>query len=186
MAYNSTSIELEYIIVGAKFNVDFLDSSFTKDEKKELREFIDAMSQEICIDKSYVDCHENLRSNVFMIESGWNALKDMIIDTRFCKYMHNYAQGAIAEAFATMARCYMYECVSMKTDKCTSINITLANDSAFEVIVCKDTSYDFKRYVGKWQDWDFDENGKFLSSHAKHEDIESPSEDEEEVNNDDD
>ena len=181
MAYNSTSIELEYIIAGAKFNVDFLDGSFTEDEKKDIREFIDAMSQEICIDKSYVDCHENLRSNVFMIESGWNALKDMILDTHFCKYMHNHAQGAIAEAFATMARCYIYECVSMKTDKFTSINITLANDCEFEVIVCKDTSYDFRRYIGKWQDWDFDENGKFLSSHAKYEPKEIP-----EVNNDDD
>ena len=166
MAYNKSSVELEYIFIGMKFNVEFLAGVFTDEEENDIRDFIDKMSKTICIDKTYVECSQNKRKNTFMLESGWNSLKDFIIDSRYCKYMHNQSEEIIVDAFATMGRCYMYECLALKTDKFSNVNITVQNDSEFEVVICKDESNDYKKYLGKWQEWEYDDYGNFLSSHA--------------------
>ena len=75
MTYRKNSMELEYVLIGMKFDVEFLEDSFTDEEKKELTYFIDNISTTIYIDKSYVECKENKRKSVFMIESGWNSLR---------------------------------------------------------------------------------------------------------------
>lgn len=185
MVYSKSSIELEYVFLGMKFNVEFLEGSFTDDEKKDLSSFIEDMSKTICIDKSYVDCKENKRKSTFMIESGWNSLKDVILDSKFCKYTFNATDEVLIDAFATMGRCYIYECLALKTDKFTHINVTVKEDCEFEVIVCKDSSEDYKKYLGRWQDWEFDDEGNFLSSHINDEGYGEDVKPEDEVNNDD-
>lgn len=161
--FNKSSIELEYVIIGMKFNVEFLDGSFSEEEQKDIRDFIEHMSEKMYIDRSYVECKENKRKSVFMIESGWNALRDLMLDSRFGKHLYGQSAEVLADAFATMSRCYVYECLSLKTEKFTEISVTVKDDCVFDVVVCKDTSKDYKTYKGRWQDWAFDENGKFLS-----------------------
>ena len=147
-----------------------------------LEEIVKIMSRKIFIDKSYVECKDNKRKSVFMVESGWNSLRDVILDTKFCKYIYGNTNEVLIDAFATMGRCYVYECLSSKTEKFTSINVTVKEDCEFEVIVCKDVSNDYKRYLGRWQDWEFDDDGNFLSSNADNKETEDDSE----VNNSDD
>ena len=54
MVYRKNSIELEYVLLGMEFDVEFLEDIFTDEEKKELTYFIDNISKAIYIDKSYV------------------------------------------------------------------------------------------------------------------------------------
>lgn len=163
----SSSLELEYIFVGVKFIVEFSEEcEFSEEETKKIRDFVTKMSKSICIDKSYVECIENKRKSTFMLETGWNALKDVILDTNYCKNSFEHANAVIIDAFVTMVRCYMYECLAQVTDKSSYVNILVDGNCEFDVIVCKDTSMDYKKYFGKWQDWEFDDNGKFLSSHV--------------------
>ena len=157
---STNAFELSFIITGMKFDVEFEDDVFTDEEKKDLLSYIESMSREIAIDKTYVECNENKRASTFMIESGWNALRDTLIDSEYCRYLHPSGHSTIVDAFVTMARCYMYECVALKTENISSISIQ-ARLEPFDVIVCKDTSNDWKKYPGKWQNWKFDENGKF-------------------------
>lgn len=182
MTYRKNSMELEYVLLGMKFDVEFLEDAFTDEEKKELTYFIDNISKAIYIDKSYVECKENKRKSVFILESGWNSLREVILDTKFCKYMHENTEEGLIDAFATIGKCYVYECLSSKTEKFTCINVAIKEDCEFEVIVCKDVSNDYKRYLGRWQDWEFDDDGNFLSSNADSKETEDDSE----VNNSDD
>ena len=167
MAYNSkSSLELEYIFIGMKFVVEFQeDGEFLDEETKEIRDFVSKMSKVICIDKSYVECNENKRKSTFMLENGWNALKDVVLDTDYCRHMSDHANAVVIDAFVTMSRCYMYECLANITDKFSQVNIFVDGSCEFEVIVCKDIALDYKNYSGRWQDWEFDNDGKFLSSH---------------------
>ena len=185
MAYTKSSIELEYVFLGMKFDVEFLEGSFTDDEKKDILDFIDGMSRAIYIDKSYVDCKENKRKDTFMLESGWNSLREVILDTRFCKYTYGMTEEVLVDAFTTMGRCYMYDCLSKKTDKFTQVNIEVKEDCEFEVVICKDVAHDYKNYLGKWQDWEFDDEGRFLSSHVDDKEYAEEVKPEDEVNRDD-
>ena len=155
------SFELEFMIIGAEFTVEFEEGYFDDEEQQEIKNYIDGLSKCIAIDKSYVECKANRRNSVFMIEDGWNSLRDMLIDTEYGRYLHPKNHENLIEAFVTMARCYMYECVSLKTDNYSHIDISMS-DKPFDIIICKDKSNDWKNYAGKWQDWEFDENGNYI------------------------
>ena len=167
MAINKHSIDLEYVFLGVKFDIEFSDDSFTKEEENDIVDFIDVMSRRICIDKSYVDCRENRRKNAFMLEKGWNALNEIVLDTKYCQYLDDRCTYAILDAFMTMIKCYMYDCLAMKTDKFADILLTIDSTHEFDVIICKDSSNDYKNYPGPWQTWEFDDNGNFLSASPK-------------------
>ena len=162
MAENLNTFELEFIIIGAKFNVEFEDGFFDEDEKHEMIEYIDAISKKIFIDRSYVECKGNNRKSVFMLEDGWNSLRDMLIDTDYGKYLHLKNHETLIEALSVMANCYLYECISLKTEHISHISISIKPEP-FDVIICKDRSNDWKNYKGEWQNWKFDDNGNFLS-----------------------
>lgn len=167
MVYRKNTLDLEYVIVGMKFDVEFQEDVFSKEEQQDLRDFIEKMSKEIYIDKTYVECKENLRKSTFMIESGWNALQDLILDSKYCRYLDTNGIFVVIDAFMTMCKCYMYECLAVKTDNFQDIAITVKKDCIFDVVVCKDVAHDSKRYIGQWQDWKFDENGNFMHSSSK-------------------
>lgn len=162
MERSINSFELMFIFKNVKFNVGFEDGFFDNDEKDEIRNIVKSLSDNIVVDKTYVDCCENLRKSVFMIEDGWNSLHDMLIDTEYGKYLHPNSHLLLVDAFSTIARCYMYECISAYTDKCSHISITIDNKQDFDVIICKDKSNEWKKYPGKWQDWEFDKDGKII------------------------
>lgn len=160
---NTNAFELEFVIIGAKFDVEFEDGYFDEDEKKEILNFIESLSNTIPIDRSYVESNMNKRTSVFMLEDGWNSLRDMLIDTEYGKYLHPKNHEILVESFSIMAKCYLYECLSLKTEHISHINISIKTDP-FDVIICKDKSNDWKNYKGKWQDWKFDDNGYYLGS----------------------
>ena len=118
------------------------------------------------IDKSYVECDLNKRKSTFIIEDGWNSLRDTLLDTNYGMYLHPSSHNVLVEAFMLMARCYLYECLALKTEHITHVNITI-KDEPFDVIVCKDTSNDWKNYAGRWQTWKFDENGNPMFPKSK-------------------
>ena len=167
MVHRRNTVDLEYIFIGMKFDVEFQENVFTEDEERDIRNYIDEMSREIYIDKTYVECKENLRKSTFMIESGWNALQDLMLDSKYCKYLDAAGIYTVIDAFSTMGRCYMYECLALKTEYFQNIAITLKKDCVFDVIICKDIAHDSRRYVGRWQDWKFDSTGKFVPPDSK-------------------
>ncbi len=161
MAYKDT-FELEFIIRNIKFNLDFEDGYFDDNEEKELSEYVESLSREICIDKSYVDCSLNKRTSTFMTEIGWNSLKSVLVDTDYCRFLPTKNHASLVDSLCMMARCYMYECLALKTDNYEHINVMIDPDCTFDIVICKDNSNDWKKYLGKWQTWKYDLSGNYI------------------------
>lgn len=152
------NVEITYIIKNLTFDVEFEDNFFQDEDIKYIKHHIDLLSKCIAIDKSYVECSQNKHKNTFLIENGWNALKETLIDSEFGLKLLNDHQHAIVEAFSTMAKCYMYDAISeYYKDKYENIyehiNITPSITSTFDVIICKDASDEWKKYKGDWTQW---------------------------------
>lgn len=150
--HNTSSFELKYVIRGMKFKLDFEEGCFDEGEKKEICEFVEHMSSEMHIDSSYVDRVGSKYKSTFMLDEGWKSLRDIILDSQCCKYLHPNYQETIADAFCSMGRCYMYECLAMKYDF-SHIQVDIDPCCEFDVSFVKDTSNAWKMYTGKWQTW---------------------------------
>ena len=113
------------------------------------------MSKEIAIDKSYVECNQNKRKSTFLIEDGWNSLKDMLLDTEYGKYLNDENKHILIDTYATVIKCYMYECLVDAGYAYDHIGLEIDPRCKFVTIICKDTSNSWKNYPGKWQTWKF-------------------------------
>ena len=101
----SISFGIRFVIKGMKFNVEFEDGFFDDNEKKDIENFIDAMSNEMHIDSSYVDNKETKYANTFMLEDGWNALCELIKDSKYGKYLHQSSQESVQDGNMTVFFC---------------------------------------------------------------------------------
>lgn len=149
----STSFGIRFVIKGMKFSVEFEDGFFDDNEKKDIENFVDAMSNEMHIDSSYVDNKETKYANTFMLEDGWNALCELIKDSKYGKYLHQSSQETLIEAFCMMGKCYIYECLSLLYDF-RHIQVEVDPHYEFDVIFLKEDPSTWKHYPGKWQTWD--------------------------------
>ena len=162
---STSAFELEFVITGIKASIEFEDGYFDEDKQKDISEYVKSMSKEMCIDKSYVECSNNKHADTFLVETGWDTLRDLLIDSGYGRYLHKESVASLVEAFVVMAKCYLYECVMIKyQDAAEHINISIAN-APFDVTICKDTSNSWKSYIGKWQSWNFDDNGNYVPQH---------------------
>lgn len=153
MNQNISAFDISFVIIGMKFTVSFEEGFFDNNEQKEIIDFINRMSREMYIDSSYVDKKGTKYSSVFMLEDGWNALCDLIKDSKYGKYIHPNSQETLIEAFCMMGKCYMYECLSLAYDF-THIMIEVDPSYEFDVAFLKEDPNVWKRYPGKWQTWD--------------------------------
>lgn len=159
MAHTTLALDLEFIIKGMFFKIAFEDDFFDVAEKNRITYIMSSISESIYIDRSYVECAGNKRLDVFLTSEGWESLCDLMIDTRFCRNVHGVTQESMVDSFIMMAKCYVYECLSKFTDKIEHIELSIDDEKPFEVIVCKDESKDWKSYKGRWQDWEYDDEG---------------------------
>ena len=149
---STQAFEIHYAIIGMKFNIAFEDGFFDDDEKKEITEFIDHMSEEMHIDSSYVDRKGTKYKSTFMLDEGWTSLNDVILDSECCKYLHPKSQETLIDAFCMMGKCYMYECLALKYDY-QHIQLEIDTNHDFDVVFMKDSTRAWKMYTGKWQTW---------------------------------
>lgn len=159
MAHTISALDLEFIIKGMFFKIAFDDAVFDDTEKNRIICILSNISESIYIDRSYVECTGNKHLDVFLSLEGWKSLCDLIIDTRFCRNAHSVTKESIVDSFVMMAKCYVYECLSKFTDKIEHIELSIDDDKPFEVIICEDDSKNWKSYKGRWQDWEYDDDG---------------------------
>lgn len=158
-----SAFELEYVIRGMSFDIMFDEEFFpNSEERTKIFDYLRWMSREICIDKSYVDLHDG-RPGAFMLEEGWNSLKDLLADSSYGADLNMQAQASVAEIFAVMAKCYMYECAASflgSLDNAKHISIEVQEDCVYKVVICKSANGAWKNAIGCWQEWEFDDDGK--------------------------
>ena len=147
------AFELEFILLNVQFDVSFDEDVFDESERNEIIDFVNSLSHEIPVDKTYVDFKGTNFKDTFLTEEGWNALCDTILDSSFCKYIHPRNHETIVDAFVTIARCYIYQCLLSRYGNVEHIIAMVRPNTSFDVVICKDCSNEWKKYPGKWQTW---------------------------------
>lgn len=148
----TSAFELEFVFIGMKFNVTFEEGFFEEKEQKEILDFVEQMSREIHVDSSYVEKKGTKFKSTFMIDDGWTQLNEVILDSKFCQYLHPKSQETIIDAFCTMGKCYIYECLALFYDF-QHILVEVDPKHDFEVAFLKDMSNAWNHCKGKWQTW---------------------------------
>lgn len=136
-----------YVCVDFSVNEDF----YSTEDCKKIKNILQIITEEIVIDKSYVEFSENKHEDVFMTEFGWNELCKLTIDTK--KNATKKQNITKLEAYMLMILSYIYlffENLGYNTDE---IYFEIAKDSRFMTTFCKDTIQEWKYYPGKWQTW---------------------------------
>jgi hypothetical protein len=141
-------IEFQFLITGLSYNIKFLSNLFDKNEQIELKHFINHISQSITIDKSYVMSKDNKYENVFLIEDGWNSLKEILLLSAFGSKLHQKDHHVLVNLFLSMAECYVFNTLLTYYDY-TYINITdhielIPNSKNIIIDVSRDTIQEWK------------------------------------------
>lgn len=147
------NIEFQFLITGLSYKIKFLSNLFDKSEQIELKNFIDHISQSISIDKSYVMSDDNKYENVFLIEDGWNSLKEILLLSTFGSKLHHKDHHVLIKLFLSMAECYVFNALLTYYDY-TYINITdhielIPNSKNITVDVSRDTIQEWKYIKSK-------------------------------------
>jgi len=136
------------IISGFRLEIDSLENEKDLDEIK--KEF-DLISEEIWIDKTYVDFKENKYEFVFLREDGWNELKRFI-----WKIYDNYSietHMIIRKTLESIIISYMeHMAVQLGYDP-ELLYFSVDPDSDINIRLIKDTAKEWLTYPGRWQDW---------------------------------
>ena len=142
-------IELQYIVKNIKFCVEFKTAFFDNETEMEIKSFVDQISNEICIDKSFVKCDTNKYTDVFLTEEGWESLKHMLLLSVYGTYLGKKDQEMLTNVFASIAECYILSSMMSYFDFeyiniSDHIELTLDKKSKFDVIVLKDVATEWK------------------------------------------
>lgn len=153
------SIEIQYIIKNLEFDIQFDNDFFSNKDKKQIKNTLDMITKTIYIDKSYVESSKNKHNNTFLVENGWELLKQTIIESEFGIKLSKSNQEMLVETISTMAKCYVYSLlINYYEHDYPNINeyihISPSLTSKFDVIICKDTSNEWKSYKGDWTQWE--------------------------------
>lgn len=83
---------------------------YDEDDYEEMRAMLPCLTEEICIDRSYVKYPKTKYKRTFIENNGWKYLCKLIIDSDFGRKL-TYAQAKyLIEAEQEMILCYLYEC----------------------------------------------------------------------------
>jgi len=111
------------------------------------------LTKEVWIDRTYVEFDGTKFEKTFLLEEGWNALRDLVVDTDFGKKCTKRQSNMMDHAFRSMLPGYfemIFEDLGWDVD---NIEFEIVEDAPIDVEYVKDTAEDWKRYPGKWQTW---------------------------------
>ena len=149
---HTSAFDISFAIIGMKFKLTFEDGFFDKKEIDDITNFVNSMSKEMHVDSTYVEKATSKYKSTFMLDEGWNALCDLIKDSRYGMYLNPASQETLVDAFCIMGKCYIYECLALLYDF-EHIYVEVDASKDFDVVILKEESGTWKRYPGKWQNW---------------------------------
>ena len=147
-------VELQYIIKNIAFDVEFKTSFFDEETEEEIKDFVKHFSNEIYIDKSFVNSNDNKYNDVFLTDDGWESLKHMILISSYGQKLSKKDQLMLTNVFTSIAECYiLHSLVSYfefeYINIADHIELVPSAKSNFVVIVTKDLATEWKETTSK-------------------------------------
>jgi len=139
-----------HVCVDCSLNPDV----YGEDEKQKALLILRELTKEIWIDKTYVEFKGTKFEKTFLLEEGWNALRDLVVDTDFGQKCTKRQRGMMDRTFRSMLPGYfemMFADLGWDVD---NMDFEIADDTPLDVEYMKDTAEEWKRYPGKWQAWE--------------------------------
>lgn len=139
----------KYVCVDCSLNPEVYDDG----DRKKAFEILKELSGEIWIDKTYVDFKGTRFEKTFLQEDGWNALKNLVVDTKFGKKCTKAQRAMMDKAYRQMIPGYLemvFRDIGWDVD---NMAFEVADRTGFQVEYHKDVAEEWKRYPGKWQTW---------------------------------
>lgn len=145
--------EIVYAFKDVRVNFDLNPNVYDEKDVKKVEDALEILSKEIWIDKTYVDFEGTKFEKTFMYESGWNALRELVLDTdygRKCtKYQREIIDGAYKEMLVEYIR-MVFDEMGWDTE---NMAFLIDDKKPFKVEYYPDTAREWERYPGKWQTW---------------------------------
>ena len=145
--------EIVYAFKDVCADFDMNPSVYGEKDAKKIAEILDSLTKEIWIDKTYVDFKGTKFEKTFMYEEGWDALRELVLDTDYGKRCTKYQRETIDGAYREM----LIEYIRMVFDDMgwdvENLAFSIDDKTPFKVEYYPDVAEEWKRYPGKWQTW---------------------------------
>lgn len=145
--------EIVYAFKGVPVRCNLNADAFSDEQVARAEDAVQQLSREIWIDKTYVDFEGTKFEKTFLTESGWNALKKLVMETGYGLAATKVQRFAMDEAFRCMAVAYMklaFEDLGWDVDEMEFYT----DETDFDVEYYPDVAEEWRRYPGKWQTWE--------------------------------
>lgn len=149
---NTAPKDLVFVFRYVNFIVDFDDDVVSKEMQEEISSIVSQASNEIWIDKTYVDFKDTNYEKTFITEKGWNNLCRYLHNTEYGKKADNETHAYIQEAYALMIVCYMYQFLEDLGYDQEGIFLKIKDGTMFMIQIFIDKFFQ-QKYPGKWQTW---------------------------------
>ena len=145
--------EIVYVFKDVCVDFDMNPDVYGEQDVKKIAETLDALTEEIWIDKTYVDFKGTKFKKTFMSEDGWNALRELVLDTDYGKKCTKYQREAIDDAYREMLTEYIRMTFSDMGWDIENLAFFVDDKIPFKVEYYPDVAEEWKRYPGQWQTW---------------------------------
>lgn len=145
--------EIVYVFKDVHADFDMNPNVYGEKDAKKIMEILDSLTKEIWIDKTYVDFKGTKFEKTFMYKEGWDALRELVLDTDYGKRCTKYQRETIDGAYKEM----LIEYIRMVFDdigwNVENLAFFIDDKTPFKVEYYPDVAEEWKRYPGKWQTW---------------------------------
>ena len=122
-------------------------------DKQDVLDILNQITQEIYIDKTYVAFDGTGFEKTFLIEPGWNALRDLVIETNYGRICTKAHEAVMRMAYRKMIEAYVAAVFADLGWDVDAMEFAVEDDS-FEAEIVDDVAEEWKRYPGRWQTWE--------------------------------
>jgi hypothetical protein len=145
--------EIVYAFKDVRIDFDMNPDVYGENDAEKISKTLTVVSKEIWIDKTYVDFKGTKFKKTFLLEDGWNSLRELVLDTdygkRCTKYQRNIIDGVYREMIVEYIR-MVFDDMGWDVE---NLAFSVDDKIPFKVEYYPDVAEEWKRYPGEWQTW---------------------------------
>ena len=145
--------ELVYVFKGVSMLCSVNSDVYDGDGLKAALDQLDVIAREIWIDKTYVDFEGTKFKKTFLLEGGWNELRDLVKATDYGADCTRTQTANMDAAFRAMIIGYVDMAFAELGWDVENMAFDVAENAKFRVEYHKDVGEEWRNYVGPWQAW---------------------------------
>lgn len=141
---------LRYVVMMVDVDPEFYDDA----AHRKMTGLANDLANEIVIDRSYVDFKENKHQDTFITSDGWTKLCRLVCDLQFNNKHIQNSEAILTQAYAEMSAAYINMCLQIFGYDVDHFAVEMVPGTKFLAEISRDTIQEWKRYPGRWQDWE--------------------------------